>query len=107
HLRVLPLLRPARSTLCPYTTLFRSRFSTTLGMYLGAHVSTTSDLDRAMRNPLKSEDFSYDIKRPNQSVSHDLIAWRTTLLPGQRSEEHTSELQSRENLVCRLLLEKK
>src|SRR5690606_21670873 len=63
-----------------------SRFSTTLGMYLGAHVSTTSDLDRAMRNPLKSEDFSYDIKRPNQSVSHDLIAWRTTLLPGQAAK---------------------
>jgi iron complex outermembrane receptor protein len=62
-----------------------SRFSTTLGMYLGAHVSTVSDLDRAMKNPLKSEDFSYDILRPNQRVSHDLIAWRTDLLLGRRA----------------------
>lgn len=60
-----------------------SRFSTTLGMYLGAHVSTVSDLDRAMQNPLKTEAFSYDIQRPNQKVSHDLIAWRTNVQLGQ------------------------
>ncbi|HEY7683241.1 MAG TPA: TonB-dependent receptor [Gemmatimonadales bacterium] len=60
-----------------------SRFSTTLGMYLGAHVSSVRDLDRAMQNPLKSEDFSYDIKRPDQRVSHDLIAWRTDVQLGQ------------------------
>lgn len=60
-----------------------SRFSTTLGMYLGAHVTTVSDLDRAMRDPLESQDFSYDIQRPNQRVSHDLIAWRTDVQLGQ------------------------
>jgi iron complex outermembrane recepter protein len=57
-----------------------SRFSTDLGMYLGAHVSTTADLDRAMRDPLKENDFSYTIARPNQKVSHDLISWQTDFL---------------------------
>jgi iron complex outermembrane receptor protein len=62
-----------------------SRFSTELGMYLGAHVSTTTDLERAMQYPLKSDEFSYSIARPNQRVSHDLVSWRTDLLLGTRS----------------------
>src|SRR3712207_7299742 len=68
--------RPPRSTLFPYTTLFRSRpFFTTL------------------------------IEPP---LSPDGDAWRRFLEAGEaRSEEHTSELQSRQYLVCRLLLEKK
>jgi iron complex outermembrane receptor protein len=57
-----------------------SRFATELGMYLGAHVSTVSDLDRAMRDPLKTDTFSYHIGRPNQKVSHDLVSWRTNLV---------------------------
>src|SRR2546430_10028484 len=65
--------RPPRSTLFPYTTLFRS----------GAHL--------------------FWLHAGNSSVSRSLHCGRG----GERSEEHTSELQSQSNLVCRLLLEKK
>src|SRR5436309_8258504 len=65
--------RPPRSTLFPYTTLFRSQW----------HCALTG-----MSMKIKNSDTS-------------------TKLEALRSEEHTSELQSRENLVCRLLLEKK
>src|SRR5258708_27557764 len=73
--------RPPRSTLFPYTTLFRS--------------------DRAYRYPLRDEtSCSIDTPFP--------IGWRPSLKEGTpRSEEHTSELQSPDHLVCRLLLEKK
>src|SRR5688572_32502618 len=70
--------RPPRSTLFPYTTLFRSP---------SLHTSTRLT-----------------------SHSSDPRAWRVTdsdARCGWRSEEHTSELQSQSNLVCRLLLEKK
>src|SRR5690349_22360551 len=76
----LMIRRPPRSTLFPYTTLFRSRRR----------------------------------RRPERSASatapcHDLTASadRVVIRIDQRSEEHTSELQSRRDLVCRLLLEKK
>src|SRR5436309_8734394 len=70
------LRRPPRSTLFPYTTLFRS------------------------------------VRQPDIRHARETLDWepRVSLEDGQsrvRSEEHTSELQSRENLVCRLLLEKK
>src|SRR2546422_8279518 len=75
--------RPPRSTLFPYTTLFRSR-----------RLSATC---RSMSLALK----------PGSSARTEtwLSSSRTTRSP--RSEEHTSELQSRLHLVCRLLLEKK
>src|SRR2546427_8496637 len=76
--------RPPRSTLFPYTTLFRS-------------ASTTSSSSVAAGE-----------------VRHSIACWLTAVdrksasAPGvERSEEHTSELQSQSNLVCRLLLEKK
>src|SRR5258708_13330409 len=73
--------RPPRSTLFPYTTLFRSRSS--FGSSAGFCLGTSSIFD--MRGVEKTE-----------------------LVPKQkRSEEHTSELQSPDHLVCRLLLEKK
>src|SRR3712207_7687997 len=79
--------RPPRSTLFPYTTLFRS------------YVPIPRAPDgRSVRNVL-------DAIRPGGTllvVGHDLEPMRTP-----RSEEHTSELQSRQYLVCRLLLEKK
>src|SRR2546430_13526675 len=63
--------RPPRSTLFPYTTLFRSR------------------------------------RRCNQAAANPIEFATRTPPPRARSEEHTSELQSQSNLVCRLLLEKK
>src|SRR2546430_10438521 len=74
--------RPPRSTLFPYTTLFRSRVEFTF-----------SSLEKLQK--FRGHYFNW----------HDT----RTLLPmwPQRSEEHTSELQSQSNLVCRLLLEKK
>src|SRR5438067_7841463 len=71
--------RPPRSTLFPYTTLFRSR---------------GPDADRDQGDRPAGE-------RPGRRVPDRSVA------PGGRSEEHTSELQSRFDLVCRLLLEKK
>src|SRR2546427_8201059 len=72
--------RPPRSTLFPYTTLFRSRRSEPRG----------HRPQRRQRGPELSA-------RPDGAGEHDR----------DRSEEHTSELQSQSNLVCRLLLEKK
>src|SRR3712207_6899433 len=80
--------RPPRSTLFPYTTLFRSILPTNLKP-LAAHESS----------PLK------DILKACLSYSNNFLAER--LGNTVRSEEHTSELQSRQYLVCRLLLEKK
>src|SRR5947208_12372725 len=71
------LRRPPRSTLFPYTTLFRSH---------------TSAVDRTSRTRLSST-------MPRNSTS--------SAIRRVRSEEHTSELQSPDHLVCRLLLEKK
>src|SRR5258708_27718550 len=80
--------RPPRSTLFPYTTLFRSTYQDQLkkGDYAGAAAGVTADaattaLALASREPGARE--------------------------ARRSEEHTSELQSPDHIVCRLLLEKK
>src|SRR3989449_6227306 len=73
----LMIRRPPRSTLFPYTTLFRSR-------------PVAASSTRSMLVPFPSSR-TYATRRPS----------------GDRSEEHTSELQSRLHLVCRLLLEKK
>lgn len=73
----LGLTRPWGSSQVTY-----SRFATELGMYLGAHVSTVSDLERAMQNPLQTYEYSSDIARPNQKVSHDLVSWRINRLLG-------------------------
>src|SRR5260370_30111405 len=80
--------RPPRSTLFPYTTLFRS---CDVG-YLNAHATSTQLGDRAEAKAIW-EVFG------DQNPS--------LLVGSTRSEEHTSELQSHLNLVCRLLLEKK
>src|SRR5436309_6620673 len=79
------LRRPPTSTLFPYTTLFRS--------YLRMHDA-------------------HPARRRARSPGTAFMIWETgmdhtALAFAGRSEEHTSELQSRENLVCRLLLEKK
>src|SRR3712207_8034462 len=84
--------RPPRSTLFPYTTLFRS------------------EQRRRRRRATRGDEQRHALQ---QDVDRARIAGRRRERPdrpphfGQRSEEHTSELQSRQYLVCRLLLEKK
>src|SRR2546421_12670783 len=76
----LMIRRPPRSTLFPYTTLFRS--------------SSTSGRTSPRSSPTRCSKSSRGVSRAGSSIR-------------SRSEEHTSELQSRSDLVCRLLLEKK
>src|SRR5690606_41048177 len=79
---------PPRPTLFPYTTLFRSP------------------------ELIPDDDHSYDLVGVPEMVAENPDSWTLSELAEivaivRRSEEHTSELQSRENIVCRLLLEKK
>src|SRR2546421_7908906 len=93
--------RPPRSTLFPYTTLFRSdlhSFPTRRSSDPSRRRHTRSDRDWS------SDVCSSDRKSTRLNSSHDQISYAVFCL---RSEEHTSELQSRSDLVCRLLLEKK
>src|SRR3712207_7965090 len=93
HLFFLMIRRPPRSTLFPYTTLFRS------------------DVPVRLRHPGKLADIlGQHLEAPLAFPQGRLGACPLDVGPtplGRRSEEHTSELQSRQYLVCRLLLEKK
>src|SRR3712207_8040362 len=95
------ILRPPRSTLFPYTTLFRSE-----------HVRADDGLrleDRPVDVRLGGEvdDRVGAVGRARDDVRVRNVALDELVLHVVRSEEHTSELQSRQYLVCRLLLEKK
>src|SRR3712207_6965574 len=85
----LMIRRPPRSTLFPYTTLFRS--------------TLFSHIREAIDDPVVS--LALDIGVVVRRFDADLLEYM--LRQWERSEEHTSELQSRQYLVCRLLLEKK
>src|SRR2546430_1910011 len=77
--------RPPRSTLFPYTTLFRSRC-----------------------HPVRADTRNRSLARERPAMPCDKNSNRASFRAAEmRSEEHTSELQSQSNLVCRLLLEKK
>src|SRR3712207_7596336 len=91
--------RPPRSTLFPYTTLFRSRVI--CGAWLGSWSRGSSGALASLRSPAHSPGL---LPGPALEPGRELLALRLAL---PRSEEHTSELQSRQYLVCRLLLEKK
>src|SRR5690349_22066597 len=78
--------RPPRSTLFPYTTLFRSR----IALYRAAREARGAPFDPS-----------------SVAVARDVYVATDEADLAERSEEHTSELQSRRDLVCRLLLEKK
>src|SRR2546430_13499016 len=86
--------RPPRSTLFPYTTLFRSRLAATRA------AEEADDLSRAERQIDVFEHHQRIPVRLAEGLAHAPHV-------EERSEEHTSELQSQSNLVCRLLLEKK
>src|SRR2546421_3303610 len=83
----LMIRRPPRSTLFPYTTLFRS------------HVRAGG--------PVHERHGARDPGAPDTRRPHARLAMAPARRAESRSEEHTSELQSRSDLVCRLLLEKK
>src|SRR2546430_4437089 len=84
--------RPPRSTLFPYTTLFRSGSSPP---------SRTNETVATLTSPMKLE--VTELGPVKRAVRIEVPAEDVA----KRSEEHTSELQSQSNLVCRLLLEKK
>src|SRR5690349_22152255 len=88
--------RPPRSTLFPYTTLFRSSADDRVRGVWGAS---------ARRKPILREVRRRARAGVRRSDAHVVSARLASA--GGRSEEHTSELQSRRDLVCRLLLEKK
>src|SRR5436309_10912235 len=90
--------RPPRSTLFPYTTLFRSELEV-------GRQHRRADTDRPLRVARRRDGEAASLDA--LGAYRGLIEEATVLHQEQRSEEHTSELQSRENLVCRLLLEKK
>src|SRR5687768_17635513 len=90
--------RPPRSTLFPYTTLFRSA-----GRQLG-QVAAAAEQGRH-EALVARQDLHLDRVAPDPLVRGEVVG--DELLRLLRSEEHTSELQSRLHLVCRLLLEKK
>src|SRR3712207_7433340 len=93
--------RPPRSTLFPYTTLFRSRGSR---IFLTLNtIMTNSEIE--LLYPTLKELYNYGL----DAIIVQDIGYAKYLHENfpERSEEHTSELQSRQYLVCRLLLEKK
>src|SRR5436305_5314621 len=94
-------LQPPRPTLFPYTTLFRSHQPASSG---------TSNAETSPSPP--SAPAAYKPGTPKRgggriSVARKDPSWGKLKVRSTRSEEHTSELQSRPHLVCRLLLEKK
>src|SRR3712207_7536968 len=87
----LMIRRPPRSTLFPYTTLFRSGRSLKESEFIYLTQEIIKNIESAFQKEISVEDIQ-------NFVQEKLL---------ERSEEHTSELQSRQYLVCRLLLEKK
>src|SRR3712207_8878903 len=98
--------RPPRSTLFPYTTLFRSE----LGRESGDAVASSETLRREAKENkaarIEAEQRAAKLFERVKDLEHKLEMAEGNLRT-VRSEEHTSELQSRQYLVCRLLLEKK
>src|SRR3712207_7634810 len=91
--------RPPRSTLFPYTTLFRS-----FRVGRPSSASPVKTLSRARGRPVSVD----DVRRTTCEEAAAIYRWLYwEAVRADRSEEHTSELQSRQYLVCRLLLEKK
>src|SRR5699024_11256326 len=96
---------PPTSPLFPYTTLFRSFISS--GSFCSSWPANNSNQNsRQPKKPVQKQIISWFVL-PRKSCQLPTITQKINSLPRSRSEEHTSELQSRFDLVCRLLLEKK
>src|SRR3712207_7391615 len=96
--------RPPRSTLFPYTTLFRSD----LGGVVDAAVEVRTAPVARVVPPGRAGELAGRRHQPaDDAPGHRVQPADRALVEQRRSEEHTSELQSRQYLVCRLLLEKK
>src|SRR3712207_8407131 len=94
--------RPPRSTLFPYTTLFRSNED-----YQLLQASRAEPLYRRLRNLMDEAGVPIEFSKGEAAPGQHEVNIRYADALVARSEEHTSELQSRQYLVCRLLLEKK
>src|SRR3712207_8000286 len=92
----LMIRRPPRSTLFPYTTLFRSRGVLSADDRVGGSGDAEGQSGCRKQGWKQAHGITNALERPN---------WRPAPVPDRK--EHTSELQSRQYLVCRLLLEKK
>src|SRR5256885_4100809 len=96
--------RPPRSTLFPYTTLFRSK-----EIFDSADNIETIN-DKLVKHLIKMQDIGHNFIETSQIIFQCISQYNQSpndIADWLRSEEHTSELQSPCNLVCRLLLEKK
>src|SRR5256885_9770549 len=91
--------RPPRSTLFPYTTLFRSLFKHELHRFAKTAIPDVKVMLIGQGADEFAGGYSHGVNKPHAT-------W-DAYIRNERSEEHTSELQSPCNLVCRLLLEKK
>src|SRR2546429_2392923 len=92
--------RPPRSTLFPYTTLFRSSAFTQL-QQIRCHLQECETKEALLKHQIQQRMGNASFAR----FAGGAVSWKRS--KDSRSEEHTSELQSRLHLVCRLLLEKK
>src|SRR3712207_7751765 len=96
--------RPPRSTLFPDTTLFRSPFGGGRRICIGTSFAL---IEAALVTAMLSQRFVFDVVPGHPVEPEATLTLRPRHGVKMRSEEHTSELQSRQYLVCRLLLEKK
>src|SRR3712207_7937560 len=99
--------RPPRSTLFPYTTLFRSHERATLAFGLQIQVKLAlRELLAKAKETGSNEDAVIRDRLAQLYIESEVLRLNAYRGLSRRSEEHTSELQSRQYLVCRLLLEK-
>src|SRR3712207_8679196 len=98
--------RPPRSTLFPYTTLFRSIKKQNVIEEIAKHKLEVDRINQLL-NENNYDIYSTELKSLKSTIKRLENGELKDYLSDVRSEEHTSELQSRQYLVCRLLLEKK
>src|SRR5690606_42009327 len=101
-LRLFTLARPARPPLLPFTTLFRS-----IGVVMLVYLDQAFERRRAEGRLRNRSELLDAVREGAAERVRPVLMTATAVTAGLRSEEHTSELQSREKLVCRLLLEDK